>query len=175
MIFVGIFRFYWKSFQKGYKAGECCGCMDEKDREILRELVLDGRATVKEIAKRVELPTTTAYNRFKKMEGDMFEVHASLNRQKLGYGLDAYVLVSVDSADGDVDQRKLAKQMTRLPGVLSASVVTGSKDIVVKATMRSVKELSELLLSKLRGLQGVTTTETFVIMEEERSSETKLL
>ena len=150
--------------------------MDEKNKEILKILVKDGRAKIKEIARKVELPITTVYNRMLKMQDrGVFRVSADINRKKLGYSIDAYILVNIDTSIKGIDQEKLAQKITALPNVLRTSVVTGSKDMIVSVTSKSIEELSNLILKEIRKFEGVAGTETLVVMKESRASEEKLV
>jgi DNA-binding Lrp family transcriptional regulator len=140
--------------------------MDGKDRDILRILLVDGRATLKSIARRVELPITTVHNRMESMEGDgVFRPTVGLDRRKLGYSMDFYVLATVDTSAGEVDQEKLAKKIAAIPGVLDASVITGSRDLLVRATASDIDGLNEVVLKRIRGAGSVASTETLVVMK----------
>ena len=150
--------------------------MDEKNKEILKILVKNGRAKIKEIAKKVELPITTVYNRMLKMQSQgIFHVSADIDRKKLGYSIDAYILVNIDTSIKGIDQEKLAHKITALPHVLRTSVVTGSKDMVVRVTAKGIEELSDLILKEIRKFDGVAGTETLVVMKESEASEAKLV
>ena len=133
-------------------------------------------AKIKEIARKVELPITTVYNRMLKMQDrGVFRVSADINRKKLGYSIDAYILVNIDTSIKGIDQEKLAQKITALPNVLRTSVVTGSKDMIVSVTSKSIEELSNLILKEIRKFEGVAGTETLVVMKESRASEEKLV
>ncbi len=150
--------------------------MDEKDRGILKELIADGRVSLKKIARELGLPVTTVFNRVKKMQDTgILRVTAELDRKKLGYGMDFYVLASVDTSTMGIDQEKLARKLVALPGVLSAAVITGSRDLLIKATARDIDELSELVLKHIRGVEGISSTETLVVMKEFTGRKDKLI
>jgi len=150
--------------------------MDEKDRGILKELIADGRVSLKKIARELGLPVTTVFNRVKKMQDTgILRVTAELDRKKLGYGMDFYVLASVDTSTMGIDQEKLARKLVALPGVLSAAVITGSRDLLIKATARDIDELSELVLKHIRGVEGISSTETLVVMKEFTCRKDKLI
>ena len=150
--------------------------MDEKDRGILKELIADGRVSLKKIARELGLPVTTVFNRVKKMQDTgILRVTAELDRKKLGYGMDFYVLASVDTSTMGIDQEKLARKLVALPGVLSAAVITGSRDLLIKATARDIDELSELVLKHIRGVGGISSTETLVVMKEFTGRKDKLI
>ena len=150
--------------------------MDPKDRSIVQLLLEDGRMKLKTIAKRTGMPITTVHNRLRGLikRGDLL-IRAAPNWKQVGYGVEAILLVNVDTANRRVDQERLARRVAGVPGVLSASVVTGSKDLVVRAVTRDIDELRELVLKKLRGFDGVASTETLVVLKQEESEPSRML
>lgn len=150
--------------------------MDNKDKQILKALIGDGRVSLKKVAREMDLPVTTVFNRMKKMEDDgLFRVGAELNRKKLGYGMDFYILGSVNTSSAEVDQEELVRKVAGLKGVISAAVITGSKDLIIHATARDIDELSDMVLKQIRGIGGVAATETMVVMKEFTGRKDKLL
>jgi Lrp/AsnC family transcriptional regulator, leucine-responsive regulatory protein len=150
--------------------------VDARDKRILRMLIGDGRVSLKKVARKMELPVTTVFNRMKKMEdAGIFRTTADLDRKKLGYGMDFYILGTVDTSSAEVDQEKMARKLAAMPGVLSAAVMTGSRDILIHATARDIDELSDMVLKKIRGIGGVAATETMVVMKEFTGRRDKLL
>ena len=150
--------------------------MDSRDKQILQALIGDGRVSLKTLARKMDVPITTVFNRMKRMEdGRLFKITAELDRKKLGYGMDFYILGSVDTSSAEVNQEKLAKKVAAMSGVLSAAVMTGSKDILIHATARDIDELSEMVLKKIRGVGGISATETMVVMKEFTGRRDKLL
>ena len=150
--------------------------MDEKDRLIVKELLKDGRMKIKKIAADLGIPITTVHSRLKNLikEG-IIEVKAKVNKRKMGYGIGAYILVNLDTSSKNVDQEKLMKEISGMKGVEEAAVVTGTTDLVVKAYAKDIDELSDLVLKKLRGKDGVSSTQTLVILKEAKGMEEKFL
>ena len=141
--------------------------MDKKDKKIIEILMKDGRTKLNKISKEVNLPITTVFNRLKKLQSEeIIDISANLNRKKLGYDIELYILISIDTSTREVDQEKLAKKLVSMKNILEASIVTGSKDIVVKATTRNIDEMRNLILKELRGMTGVARSESLVIMKE---------
>ena len=74
--------------------------------------------------------------------------------------ISAFILVDVTG-----DHTKSAfKTMTRIEGVKSVYAVTGSHDIIAYIEADSVEELSETVISKIRGVDGVTKTITSLVL-----------
>ena len=66
--------------------------LDEKDKQILKELQKDCKQTFKELAKKLKLPETTVKRRVGKLEKNKVIVgyHAVLNPRKVGKTVAAF-------------------------------------------------------------------------------------
>ena len=74
--------------------------------------------------------------------------------------ISAFILIDVTG-----DHTKSAfKTMTRIEGVKSVYAVTGSHDIIAYIEAGSVEELSGMVISKIRGVDGVTKTVTSIVL-----------
>ena len=72
----------------------------------------------------------------------------------------AFVLIDVTG-----DHTKSAyKTITRMDGVKAVYAVTGSHDLIVHIESESIESLSELVLSKIRSIDGVTKTLTSIVL-----------
>ena len=145
--------------------------IDETDVKVLEELRGNGRATVREIAKRINLPITTVHNRLKKLVKNKvikwFTIE--LDHEKLGKGM--LVLVSaITDHEKLVDSKQglawLKKQLHGFHEVEKIYAVTGSVDLVMLVRVASVKELDEFLIRKLRSIKGIMNTTTQIVLEE---------
>jgi DNA-binding Lrp family transcriptional regulator len=72
----------------------------------------------------------------------------------------AFVLVDVTG-----DHTKSAyKTITRLEGVKAVYTVSGPYDIIVQIEADSLERLSDLILSRIRSVDGVTKTTTAIVL-----------
>jgi DNA-binding Lrp family transcriptional regulator len=72
----------------------------------------------------------------------------------------AFVLIDVAG-----DHTKSAfKTITRMEGVKSVYAVTGAHDLIVHVETDTIQNLSELILSKIRSIDGVTKTMTSIVL-----------
>ena len=71
--------------------------LDEIDLKIIRLLRENGRMSLKELSSEVFLTPPAVAARIEKLgkEGYIKGIHARLNMEKLGYGIKAFILVSV--------------------------------------------------------------------------------
>ena len=73
----------------------------------------------------------------------------------------AIVLLNTDIGSGD----EVLEQLSRIEGVVEASIVYGVYDIVVKVRARSIEELKDIITNKIRKLAKVKSTLTMVVVE----------
>lgn len=74
--------------------------------------------------------------------------------------LSAFILIEVAG-----DHSKSAyKTIQRIAGVKAAYAVSGSYDLIVQVETESLEDLSDLLMSKIRAVDGVTKTNTCLVL-----------
>lgn len=142
--------------------------LDGKDEEILELLRTDASMPKKKIARRLALPLTTVHNRIMKMrkEGVITGYTVLCDWKKLGYGITAFISVSVDYGVKDFSQGDAARRIRALPGVEYAAIVTGTTDIMVKVREKDTDALNRFLLERLRKVPGIDKTTTLVVLKE---------
>lgn len=140
--------------------------MDSKDERILEELLRDGRRSVVEIADSLNLPRATVQERVKRMvESGVIRRFAAIpDYSKIGKQVMAYIFVTF-SNEGGLSQRKLAEEISRIPGVYEVSVISGEWDMLLKVRAGSVEEIGRLVVDKLRATRGIEKTETCVAFQ----------
>jgi Lrp/AsnC family leucine-responsive transcriptional regulator len=117
--------------------------MDALDHRILRILVDDARRPYAEVARQLGVSQPTVAERVRRMEerGVIRGATLRLDAAKLGFPIQAFIrLVSTPQAQLRVEQ--IAASM---PQVLEVARVTGEDCLVIRAALRSVGELSELI------------------------------
>ncbi|MFA6531219.1 MAG: AsnC family transcriptional regulator, partial [Candidatus Micrarchaeia archaeon] len=92
--------------------------MDQTDEEIIFELRKDGKATVKEIARKLGVPMSTVHHRIQKMEREkvISKYEAVPDYKKMGLGVSAFVFVTVDY-DKIESQEQVAKEIRKMHNV----------------------------------------------------------
>jgi DNA-binding Lrp family transcriptional regulator len=145
--------------------------IDAKDGKILDELMRDGRKSVVEIANELDLPRATVQERLKKMVavGVIKKFVAIPDYSKIGRQVMAYVFVTF-SGGGGLSQRKLAEEISKIPGVYEVSVISGEWDILLKVRAGSVEEIGSLVVDRLRATRGIEKTETCVAFQTIKES-----
>jgi Lrp/AsnC family transcriptional regulator for asnA, asnC and gidA len=133
--------------------------VDALDRQIIRLLQVDGRASTAQIAREVRVSEGTVRRRVRSLiRDDVVKVMAVPNLEKLGYA--TTVLIGVQTVPGRSDE--VGEAISRLQEVHYVSRTTGSYDLFVWAGFASTEGLSDFLRSKIGGIDGVQRVETFV-------------
>lgn len=139
--------------------------LDEKDLAILSELREDASRSVREIASKLGIPRTTVQERINKMrrEGVIKKFTVELDYAKLGKPTTAFILVSF-MPGYHLSQKELARKISSLPDVEEVHLITGEWDIIVKVRGSSIQEIGDLVVEKIRMMEGVARTVTCAIL-----------
>lgn len=136
--------------------------LDAIDRGILGILQEDCKLPLAKIGERVGLSAPAVVERVRRLEAEGFVCgyHAHLDARRLGFDVTAFIGVSI-AAPRDVDT--FEKRLLELDGVLECHHVTGGYTLLLKVKARNT-ECLETLISALRGIEGVSRTETSVVL-----------
>ncbi len=139
------------------------GTLDDVDRRLIRLLQEDGRMATSELAKRVSASEPTVRKRLSRLLDDgAIRIRAVASPFDLGYGTSAFIGLDVDKPR----IRAVAQIIAAYPFIDSVNIATGPHDIIVKASFRSIQELSEFVLTELGGVEGVKDSNSFLILED---------
>ena len=133
--------------------------VDELDRRIIEALQHNGRESFRRIAARLGVSEATVRSRYARLVSEgMLQVVAVTN--PLGLGFDqALVGLKTSGPPGAA-----ADELARWPEVDYVVVTAGQFDLVVEVVASDRRELLELT-NRMRALDGVVTTETFLYLE----------
>ena len=135
--------------------------ISELDRRIIEELQDDGRRPYTQIAAELGVSEAAVRARTNRlMERGVLQIVGVADPLKLGY--DQMALIGV-RCDGD-QLLEAANAIAQLPEVIYVVVTAGAFDLLVEAVCRDNESLLTFLAEKLRKIEGVRTTETFVYL-----------
>ncbi|QTP35492.1 DNA-binding transcriptional activator DecR [Burkholderia glumae] len=141
--------------------------LDKTDRAILAAVQRDGRIPIARLAESVGLSETPCARRLKRLESEGYveRYRGQLSRQRLGYGVVAFVLLRIA-----VHERTLADRFERevlaMPRVLSCHNVSGSADYLLQVIARDLDDYGSFVRDALRVLPGVTSVESVLSLRE---------
>ena len=140
--------------------------IDDIDREILKTLEGDGRATVVEVAKAVALSQNATADRIRRLVhvGVIAGFGAEISADALGLRLQAYVDVKLRS---DCPADDFERRLEGVPGLLECVLTTGSFDYMLRVACRDQNDLVRVA-EYLRTTAGAAETYSRIILRERR-------
>ncbi|MHB1493190.1 MAG: Lrp/AsnC family transcriptional regulator [Thermoplasmataceae archaeon] len=140
--------------------------MDSKDGQILNYLLRNGRDKVSDISRELNIPRITVHERIERMkQNNIIKGFSAIpNYSLLGYDVTAFILASFDPKAG-VSQRKLALSISKLDGISEVHIIAGEWDMLIKARVKSTRDLGKIVLEKLREMDGIARTATLNVFE----------
>jgi Lrp/AsnC family leucine-responsive transcriptional regulator len=128
--------------------------LDQTDRKIIGELLVDGRVSLAELGRRVSLSSPAVAERVQRLEraGVITGYRAVIDPRALGYQLTA--IVRVKPAPGQL--QRIPALAEEIAEVSECHRITGEDCFFLKVHLRSIDELGDLLDRFL--VYGETTT-----------------
>lgn len=141
--------------------------LDSTDIAILRALQRDGRLTNARLAEQVALSETPCWRRLKRLEADGYiaAYRAELNRRKLGYGVVAFVQITLGDHAGDAPLQ-FEQRVAAMPEVLFCHNVTGESDYLLQVVAADLDAYGMFVRDTLRRLPGVSAIRSNLSLRE---------
>jgi Lrp/AsnC family transcriptional regulator, leucine-responsive regulatory protein len=142
--------------------------LDEIDLKILEILQKNGRTRRSDLASIIGLSIPAASERMRKLEEEGFIVgyYARLDPLKLGKGLTAFVLVTVDSSR---HYPAFIEHVKPVDEIMECHSITGEGTHLLKIRCEDTQTL-EKLLARIQAWQGVVKTTTNVVLSPIKES-----
>jgi Lrp/AsnC family leucine-responsive transcriptional regulator len=136
--------------------------LDDIDRRLLDLLQDDCRTPLVRLGEQVGLSAPSVLERIKKLEvaGIVTGYHAVLDARRLGLDITAFIGVIIGHPSS-IDQ--FEQQVMGMNDVLECHHVTGEYTLLLKVKTTNTSSL-ERLISRIRLLEGVSRTETLVVL-----------
>jgi DNA-binding Lrp family transcriptional regulator len=138
--------------------------LDPIDRDILRMLQADGRASIRSVAERVHVSRANAYARINRLidDGVIRGFSARVDHERAGQGASAYITLKIVQNSW----RTVREQLQALPGAAHIALVSGDFDVLLLVHTPDNRTLRELVLTKLQSIPEVLSTRTLLVFEE---------
>ena len=135
--------------------------LDEVSKAIIEQLQQDGRRSYAAIGKVVGLSEAAVRQRVQRLiDGGVMQVVAVTDPLELGFARQAMVGVRVNGP-----MEPVADSLAELEEVDYVVVTAGSYDLLVEVVCESDEHLLEVISSKIRRINGVVGTETFMYLK----------
>ncbi|MGP4020157.1 Lrp/AsnC family transcriptional regulator [Saccharopolyspora sp. 5N708] len=135
--------------------------VDELSKRIIEQLQQDGRRSYAAIGKAVGLSEAAVRQRVQRLlDSGMVQIVAVTDPLQLGFLRQAMIGIKVA---GDV--QRVADQLAELSEIEYVVITAGSFDLIVEVVCRDDEQLLEVINQRIRSLDAVTATETFVYLK----------
>ena len=145
--------------------------VDAFDLKILGALQDDGRLTNQELADLAGLSASQCSRRRMRLEEEkvISGYHADLSSEALGFGVIAFIQVGLATHSPD-NCKRFRALVNRIDEIQEAYSLTGDADYVLKAVLRDLKGLSNLVNDVLMPHQSVAHVRSSIVLDRLKES-----
>jgi Lrp/AsnC family transcriptional regulator for asnA, asnC and gidA len=134
--------------------------LDEIDRRIIEQLQKDGRKPYTQMAPAVGLSEAAVRQRVQRLiDAGVMQIVAVTDPRVLGFSRQAMIGLKVEG-----DTRRVADAVAELHEVEYVVLTAGALDMLLEVVVEDDEHLLELLNEKIRNIEGVQTTETYIYL-----------
>lgn len=128
--------------------------LDPTDHDIIAELQRDGRTSIAQLARAVNLSASATAERVRRLTdaGVITGYSITVDPEALGYSITAFVRLAYPSGN----YKPFHDLVADMPEVIEAHHVTGADCFIIKVLARSMRDL-ERITGRLATLGGITT------------------
>jgi len=136
--------------------------LSSTDKEIIKLLQQDGRMSFVEMAERIGVTEGTIRRKFYRLvEEGIIDIGAKSDPFVIGFDTPAVIGLKVQPSM----VRQVAAQIATLPRIRQLMLTTGMFDIIVVGYFASNHELARFITEDLARIEGITSTNTAVVLE----------
>jgi len=138
--------------------------IDDLDKGIINQLVLDARISYAELAKSFKVSPATIHVRVEKMKasGIITGTKLSVEPKKLGYGVCCFIGITLKSAG---DYSEVIERLDEIEEVVEAYYTTGQYSVFIKIFCHSIDDLHWLLVDKIQTIREIRATDTLISLQ----------
>ena len=144
--------------------------LDATDKKIIRILSENARTPFLEIARQCRMSGAAIHQRVSRLEkaGIITGSAVTLSPKNMGYSTCAFIGVFLEKARM---YNQAIKELKRIPEVVECHYTTGNYAIFLKIYCKNNQNLMEVLSDQIQKIPGVSSTETFISLEQGISRE----
>jgi len=144
--------------------------IDGTDKKIIRILSENARTPFLEIARQCGMSGAAIHQRVSRLEnaGIISGTAVTLSPKKMGYSTCAFIGVFLEKARM---YEQAIKELEKIPEVVECHYTTGNYAIFLKIFAKNNQDLMEVLYHQIQKIPGVSSTETFISLEQGISRE----
>ena len=137
--------------------------LNSYDKSILKVLLDDGRASMRDVARKTSLTTPTVSYHFSRMQksGLIKKFAPILDQNMVSKGVEAFVMLKTKAGE----TAKASKKLSALEQVSGLFVTSGENNIILKVSCTDTRELQDLLNARLPRLVDGEVVSSQMIMD----------
>jgi Lrp/AsnC family transcriptional regulator for asnA, asnC and gidA len=136
--------------------------LDEVDKRIIGALQADGRKPYSRIAADLGVSESVVRYRAQRLEqAGVLQVVGIADPLRIGF--DRMALIGLKVRPGSLDD--VCRAVTAFPETSYVAAIAGSYDVIVEVVCRDTAHFTELLTQRLHHVDGVVSTESFLVLE----------
>ncbi len=144
--------------------------IDAFDLKILGALQDDGRLTNQQLADLVGLSASQCSRRRMRLEEEVISgYHADLASEALGFGVIAFIHITLATHSPD-NAKRFRALVNRVDDIQEAYSLTGDADYLLKAVLRDLKSLSDIVNNVLMPHQSVAHVHSSIVLDRLKES-----
>ena len=149
--------------------------LDKIDRQLLRTLQADGRATYDQLAEQVSLSPSTVLRRVKRLEesGVIDRYVALVKPESVGLGLTAYINVRLEKNTESHKRNPMdlfRASVQSWPAVVECAALTGEMDYLLRLLVRDMAHYSAFIMDTLLKHPSVQDCKTSFVLDRVKST-----
>jgi len=135
--------------------------MDEKDRQIIRELQRDGRMSNQDLAEAVNLSPSPCLRRVRNLEkaGVIQGYAARVDPRAYGLPITVFVRIRLERHD-EATVQTFEREVGRMEEVLECHVMTGQTDYQLRVAVDSLDAYETFIRARLHCVGGIGSIDT---------------
>jgi DNA-binding Lrp family transcriptional regulator len=144
--------------------------LDRVDRRLLRLLQQNNRRRLRSLAAELGVSAPTCLRRMRRLEsqGVIRSHSALLDAARIGYGVTAFVEITLTSASGS-EMSAFERRMERCPEVVQCSELAGEVDYILTVMVHDMSEFAEFTRSHLANDNRVRSYRSLLVLRQTKS------
>src|SRR5262245_7754109 len=143
--------------------------LDRIDRQLLTLLQRNNRRRLRDLAEELAISAPTCLRRMRRLEQlGVIRAHAALlDTARLGFGVTAFVEVSLVNASG-AEQRAFERRMQRCAELLQCAEIAGEVDYLLTVVARDMPSFGEFMRAHLADDTRVRTYRSLLVLRQSK-------
>jgi len=145
--------------------------LDAYDTNILQVLSGEGRISISELARKINLSKTPTQMRLKRLEADGYITGYCAMMDPIRLGMDHIAFVEVTLNDTlETALTAFNKEVAKIAEIEQCHMIAGNFDYLLKVRTQNMPDYRRVLGDKISALPHVAHTKTFVAMQSVKES-----